>query len=134
MGQMMTILSGIRCRKTGRETGLSARTAESGQRVVELISLKRPQYLRSQIEGYISWIGILVRSMAPDTAARMAALIFATSLCASFGHLAIIHLLHYFCVLSRLRSPLVVVFFSPIVINCCDFTGNSRQRLCSPLG
>ena len=28
---------GIRCRKPGRERGLSARTAESGQRVVELI-------------------------------------------------------------------------------------------------
>jgi predicted HTH domain antitoxin len=37
VGQMMTILSGIRCRKTGRERGLSARAAESGQRVVELV-------------------------------------------------------------------------------------------------
>jgi len=37
VGQMMTILAGFGVESRGRERGLSARTAESGQRVVELI-------------------------------------------------------------------------------------------------
>jgi hypothetical protein len=71
--------------------------------------------------------------MAPGAAARMAALIFAKSPCASLGHLAMYSS-------TSLLLRFVTVAFSPrrsvsfIVINCCNFTGNSRQRLFSPLG
>jgi hypothetical protein len=66
-----------------------------------------------------------VRSVAPGAAARMAALIFARSLCASFGHLAMYSS-------TPLRLRFVTVAFSPcrsvffIVIDR-DFTRRVRQ-------
>lgn len=74
-----------------------------------------------------------MRSVAPGAAARMAARIFAKSPRASFGHLAMYAstlLLSRFVTVAFSRC--CRVFFT--LINCRDFTGDSRPHLLGPLG